>query len=486
MKQYFILLVLVITTHFAKAQACFQENFDVQTVGWAFSQGAGEGTYDNPLKNGCGNNDDDRGIITPGVGGNNPANILTPDIVSSGGNTIQFSFDFFVFNSNLKCDSWKNFDCPTSIDVFYYVGGTKYDAIIDLILPPNGSLNPCTINVNFAVDSAILPSGTNYKIELAFKPKSGVGNCIQENTKYVIDNFKVCEKNCVTGGEPSCSIDGKDDDFCLQIPIDNKISGDLSLNDSKYIGAILTYSLAAGPYANGNVNPGGAILVINPDGTFTLTRTDLTKTMFNFTYQVCDQNNQCDLVSAQACFPIDRPLAITISSFSASRKGSAVQLNWNTSFEMDAKNFEIERQADGQNGFAKIGDIQTTNNSNGSSYSFSDNNPSKSTSLYRLKLVDADNTFKYSEVRSVRGLSSTNNFTIFPNPSTNGTVKIIASSASESFDVQLIDNLGKVLKTTSLNNNNPILFTNLKRGLYLIRMSNKSNGNSTTEKLIVN
>ncbi|MBC7535722.1 MAG: T9SS type A sorting domain-containing protein, partial [Ferruginibacter sp.] len=169
-------------------QNCLTENFSGQTAGWTYSQGAHVGNYPNPVA-GC---VDDRGIITPGVGGNNPCNIQTPEFISTGATMVGLTFDIIVLDANLKCYSWKNYACETSIDVFYYVAGIRYTGIIDQPLPPNGPGNPTSVSLSFNPGNN-LPLGTAYKIEMCFKPKSGVGNCIQQNTKYVFDNFRNCE-----------------------------------------------------------------------------------------------------------------------------------------------------------------------------------------------------------------------------------------------------------------------------------------------------
>lgn len=170
---------------------CITDDFNNDPVGWTLSQGARFFDYINPANN-CGA---DKGIITPGVGGNNPAFIRTPQYISTGVARLKISFDIFVFDANLKCNSWKNYGCPTSIDVFYISGGVRYPGVIDHVLPPNGPGNNPNVTMEFPVGNN-LPAGTSYSIEIAFKFKSGTGGCVQQNTKYVIDNFSVCEKHC--------------------------------------------------------------------------------------------------------------------------------------------------------------------------------------------------------------------------------------------------------------------------------------------------
>ena len=172
----------------AQEPSCFSETFSGVTNGWTYSQGASIHTYSNPANN-CST---DRGIVTPGVGGNNPCQVKTALITSNGGARVKMTFDMFVMDANLKCNTWKDFACNTSMDVKYYVGTTAYQAAVDYDLPPNGPLNSSQVVVNFYVGPN-LPAGTQYQIEMFFKFKSGVGNCVQQNTKYIFDNFTICD-----------------------------------------------------------------------------------------------------------------------------------------------------------------------------------------------------------------------------------------------------------------------------------------------------
>jgi len=172
----------------AQDPPCFSETFSGSTNGWTYSQGASIHSYNNPVNN-CSN---DRGIVTPGVGGNNPCQVKTPLITSNGGVKVKMTFDMFVMDANLKCNTWKDFACTTSMDVVYYVGSTAYQAAVDYTLPPNGPSNTSKVVVTFYVGPN-LPAGTLYQVEMFFKFKSGVGNCVQQNTKYIFDNFSVCD-----------------------------------------------------------------------------------------------------------------------------------------------------------------------------------------------------------------------------------------------------------------------------------------------------
>ncbi|MEO6489230.1 MAG: T9SS type A sorting domain-containing protein [Ferruginibacter sp.] len=455
-------------------QTCFTETFTSQTSGWTYGQGASEGGYSNPV--GCTN---DRGIITPGVGGNNPANVKTPNFTSTGAVNVQLTFDIFCVNSNLACNSWKDFECPTSIDVFYYVGATKFTGITDLVLPANGPLNSPTVNFSFGVGNN-LPAGTVYKIEIAFKPKSGIGNCGQPGTKYILDNFKKCEITC-----NNCTIDAINDSYCLQSANPDNFTGDLSTNDLLYQGSTVSYSLANGPFANGNSAIGGATLTINANGTFTLERTDLTKSIFDFTYRVSESFlGLSDLASCKVCFPVGGVLPIIMTDFNTKRKDKTAILNWRTSFEYNALKFEIEKMSG--TSFITVGMVAATNNGSGYSYSFTENNSSTVATQYRIKMIDKDNQFRYSEIRTVKGLGAAVDFTISPNPS-NGSAKITSSdiSGSES-TIQVFDNIGRVVRSIPSTTAGNSEINGLQKGIYLIRLTKQGTGEQITKKLVVN
>jgi len=176
------------------------------------------------------------------------------------------------------------------------------------------------------------------------------------------------------------------------------------------------------------------------------------------------------------------PLPVTIASFYAKRSGADVILNWRTGAESNAKEMIIERN--NGTGFVKVGSVPATNLSTGSDYAFTDNNPVKSTSQYRLKLMDKDNASRYSDIKAVRGTAAVSDFSIFPNPST-GTTQITVSDISEATTVQVIDNSGKLIKTLPLTTGNTIQLSGLQRGIYLVKITNNRTGDAVAKKLTV-
>jgi len=174
---------------------------------------------------------------------------------------------------------------------------------------------------------------------------------------------------------------------------------------------------------------------------------------------------------------------IYLSNFYAQRKGANALLTWKTETEVNAKGFDIERKIG--NDFVKVGYVKASNSLSGDNYSFQEANTSKGISLYRLKLIDNDGSYKLSENRSIKGTAAVSDFTVYPNPS-NGSTKISITDITEATTVEIVDNAGRIVRTEELKTGNTIQVNNLQTGLYLVRVINKVTGDFITKKLTVN
>ena len=91
-------------------------------------------------------------------------------------------------------------------------------------------------------------------------------------------------------------------------------------------------------------------------------------------------------------------LPVELTSFTASSDGNEVLLKWNTASEVNNHGFEIQRSID-NNDFSTIGFVQghgtTTEQQN---YSFADKNLSDGKYFYRLKQMNFNGSFAYSDV----------------------------------------------------------------------------------------
>jgi len=89
---------------------------------------------------------------------------------------------------------------------------------------------------------------------------------------------------------------------------------------------------------------------------------------------------------------------LNITSFSGLVEGCEIKLSWGTTHEIGNAYFEIERSFDG-NRFFPIGKVNGSGNSiKPSNYYYQDENVFKENYFYRLKAVDFNGDFSYSDV----------------------------------------------------------------------------------------
>ena len=207
----------------------------------------------------------------------------------------------------------------------------------------------------------------------------------------------------------------------------------------------------------------------------------LTATFNRYTGNNCTSSALCG--TPQSIGPDNGPLPIKLSGFSAVRSKQVVSLNWNTEFEIDAKEFIIER-AEGTE-FRSVGTTKSNGNSSTKkSYSFNDKNENLGLTYYRLKNVDLNGKFTYSEIRTVKGIGAADDVTVFPNPArSNSKISLVGVAANSS--IQLIDFSGKVLKNINSTTVNSFDLSGVKNGTYLIRIVDKATSEIVNKKLTV-
>ena len=174
-------------------------------------------------------------------------------------------------------------------------------------------------------------------------------------------------------------------------------------------------------------------------------------------------------------------LPIKLSSFTAKHSGIGNVLNWTTEFEINAAYFDVERNINGE--FIKIATLAAQDNMNGASYSYIDADALNGDVLYRLKMVDKDGKFAYSDTRkvSVKGKSSV---LVYPNPS-RGDVNISVSEPGANFKGSIWTIAGKQLTSFSIQNNAPFQLTGLEAGTYVIKLLNTKTNKQEVHKLVV-
>jgi hypothetical protein len=165
------------------------------------------------------------------------------------------------------------------------------------------------------------------------------------------------------------------------------------------------------------------------------------------------------------------PLPVELTSFTASMtEFNTALLKWRTESETQNDRFEIERSQDGAE-FEYMGRVKGTGTTTKvNNYSLIDENPLPGVSYYRLKQVDQDGSFAYSEIRSVDNNGTGNireKFVAFPNPIDLSRSNIVTFNRKVNFT--LYNNLNKQIR--QYQQVESFDATGLPVGMYIIRTS---------------
>ena len=143
------------------------------------------------------------------------------------------------------------------------------------------------------------------------------------------------------------------------------------------------------------------------------------------------------------------PVPVELISFSATTDSKNVNLNWVTATETNNSGFEIERRYD-KTDWLEIGFVPghgtTTEKQN---YSYIDQNVNAGIYSYRLKQVDFDGTFEYSNEIFVN-VTAPLEFTLdqnFPNPFNPNTLIKYSIPKSAQVSLKIFNTLGQEIET---------------------------------------
>jgi len=177
---------------------------------------------------------------------------------------------------------------------------------------------------------------------------------------------------------------------------------------------------------------------------------------------------------------------IELLHFRATGQAEKVLLNWETATEVNCRGCEIQRAANGQD-FATIGWLNGLGNqSQGAQYQYTDENLSGSDKwYYRLKAVDVDGTFEFSEIQSVQLETIAGKLQLQPNPFREVLSVLVEGGRAAEVEVRIYDALGQLVRTESLQTDSSfsIPTTDWQPGIYFVQLS--WNGRiSHTEKVV--
>ncbi len=147
----------------------------------------------------------------------------------------------------------------------------------------------------------------------------------------------------------------------------------------------------------------------------------------------------------------DVTLPVELASFSALEKDCKTVINWETGLELNTSHFEVQASRN-QLDFYSIGIVQAKGATiEPQSYQFVHDTDHKTT-YYRLKSVDFDGKFAFSDVVVVKStcVSFEDGFLLFPNP-TDGVLTIsFESPITVDGQLEVVDAIGRIIQSYDL------------------------------------
>lgn len=168
-------------------------------------------------------------------------------------------------------------------------------------------------------------------------------------------------------------------------------------------------------------------------------------------------------------------LPVEWTSFEASKSsGMTADLHWETASEINARHFAVERSQDGLN-FEQIGRVAAQNRSEGAAYSFTDPAAEMGSNSYRLRQVDLNGDFNYSETRELVFGGSGISLQMGANPADDQISFELSGSELSKFSYSLYSQSGREIVANvplpdQSNYSANIASTDLPAGIYYLRI----------------
>jgi hypothetical protein len=201
---------------------------------------------------------------------------------------------------------------------------------------------------------------------------------------------------------------------------------------------------------------------------------------------VASYTNACGTFYDTVFVTASATVPVTLTLFTGKANNKNADLMWQTASEKNAHLFEVHASVDGEI-FKQVGSIKANGNTNvTSTYNFTDVNALANNNkvYYKLKSVDVDGSFEWSNIVIVSAKEANNNsIDIYPNPfNTNVTLSLVDNTPAT---IEVVSMQGVSVYNATANSNNMFVninLTQLTSGVYFIKVT--QNGNTTVQKLV--
>jgi len=222
--------------------------------------------------------------------------------------------------------------------------------------------------------------------------------------------------------------------------------------------------LSLSPFAvqqtlNNNVNNGSAMFTIGMH----------TPGDYQFYIQVSSGQGDCGQTNWYTygpTFEIKASVPVSFDLFKGVNGDNKTDLFWSTHAEINNLGFEIQQGRDIKN-WESLGYVEGSGNTNElTHYSYSHINPENGNHFYRLKQIDFNGAYVYSDIINIRAQKDeVEKVTLYPNPC-NDVLNVFTSEEKTNFII--LSSSGKTI-FQGVTNNNKIDVTHLNPGMYFLK-----------------
>ena len=183
-------------------------------------------------------------------------------------------------------------------------------------------------------------------------------------------------------------------------------------------------------------------------------------------------------------------LPVEWKSVSAQWIGKSNEVRWATASELNADRYEVERRYETESEFVTIGSTAARGTATtAADYVYHDEDIRPGTYYYRVKQVDFDGVFEYSDVVTARVLADDDMVSLAPNPAAGSTKLTVSMQSASDIAIQIFTADGKLVRTHTLTSGantatqGQIQIDDLPAGVYSVKV--QQDDNTITKKLIM-
>ncbi len=211
----------------------------------------------------------------------------------------------------------------------------------------------------------------------------------------------------------------------------------------------------------------------------------------NVTFTALTANAAVNANRFKIVFRNNAALPLSTINLQALAKNNGIDVNWQTTNEIELKSYEVERSTDATN-FTQQASIVAKNESN-NSYNYFDANIKSGLWYYRIKIINKDGSSKYTNTIAINLNAKVADFIVYPNPVKGKTFTVqLATIEKGNYSIQLFNQSGQLMlqKSTLLQaSSNASIVVDFKQqqlpiGNYSIVLTNE-NGMKLVKQIMI-